>query len=186
MNPYYEYYQIQSGTGSAQGNGRIGRVYAAGHQRGAGIGQVLSGLLRYALPLITRGVKAIGREAASSGFNLLSDIANEKPFGESARNRLAESGRNLKRKAEGKYNLRMEGGGTGQSGSRRGAKRLKREKKKEQRKKNKQKSREYNEETREEEEEEEERIFSRHLQLERKNVFTPGVVRGDEERVGYF
>lgn len=110
MKPYQDYYGSQIGWGT-YGNGKIGRVYA-GNQRGGGIGAFLGGLIRYALPLLTRGVKAVGKEVFQTGLNVLTDVTMaDKPVKESIQNRIRESGEKLKNKAQEKMDRLMEGSG---------------------------------------------------------------------------
>ena len=55
--------------------------------------------------------KAVGKEALRAGANILDDITHEKPFKESFRNNIRESGKNLKRKAEEKLDNLISGSG---------------------------------------------------------------------------
>lgn len=108
---YEHYYNSQIGGGSGVSSG-ISRVYVGSHhQRGHGIGQFLGGLLRRALPLFTRGAKAVGSEALHAGYNVLSDVARNVPVKQSLRARATESAYNLRRKAEEKLDKLMEGEG---------------------------------------------------------------------------
>lgn len=105
---YTSYYENQVG-----GGGRIGNVFVgAPYQRGHGIGRFLGGLFRSVLPLLAKGAKAIGKEALRSGLHVIEDVSgNHIPFKESLRRRAAESGENLKRKANEKIALLMNGSG---------------------------------------------------------------------------
>ena len=90
----------------------ISRVFVGSHhQRGHGIGQFLGGLFRRALPLLTRGAKAVGKEALHASYNMLTDVAQDIPLKQSLRNRAKESAYNLRRKAEEKLDKLMEGEG---------------------------------------------------------------------------
>ena len=75
-------------------------------KKGKGVGSFLKGIYRSVLPLVKNGGKtvgkAVGKEALRAGVNILDDITHEKPFKESFRNNIRESGKNLKRKAEEK------------------------------------------------------------------------------------
>lgn len=109
MHEYY--HNMQVGAGNTVSGG-ISRVFVgARHQRGHGIGKFLGGLFRHALPLLTRGAKAVGREALHAGYNVLSDVAQEIPVKQSLRKRATESAYNLRRKAEEKLDKLMEGEG---------------------------------------------------------------------------
>lgn len=112
MDRYEEYFYSQVGGGYGNGGG-IGRVYVGSpYQRGhGGIGSFLAGVFRRVLPLLTRGAKAVGKEALRTGVNIVSDVARNTPIKESFRNRVRESGENLKRKAEEKLDKLMEGSG---------------------------------------------------------------------------
>ena len=107
---YYEaYYSDQIGGG---GRGVHNVFVGSTAQRGHGVGSWLAGLFRRAIPFLTKGVRAVGKEALKTGVNILDDISeNRATFKESLHNRLNESGRNLKRKAVEKIHDIMEGSG---------------------------------------------------------------------------
>lgn len=108
---YQNFLEHQNGGGNAISTG-INRVYVgSAYQRGHGIGKFLGGLFRKALPLLTRGSKVLGREALRTGLNVLTDVAQAVPLKESVRRRVKESGGNLKRKVEEKFDAYMEGDG---------------------------------------------------------------------------
>lgn len=113
MADYDEYFKMQMGGGHVM-DGGIGRIYVGSpYQRGhGGIGSFLAGIFRRVLPLFSRGARAVGKEALRAGMNIASDVtAQNTPIKESLRNRLRESGHNLKRKAEEKLDKLMEGSG---------------------------------------------------------------------------
>lgn len=88
------------------------RVYVgAPYQRGHGIGSFLGGLFRRVLPYLSRGARAIGKEALRAGINVMEDVENNTPFKEALKNRVKESRGNLKRKAEEKLSKLMKGSG---------------------------------------------------------------------------
>ena len=108
---YQDCLEHQNGAGNAISAG-INRVYVgSAYQRGHGIGKFLGGLFRKAIPLLSRGSKALGREALRTGLNVLTDVAHAVPLKESVRKRVKESGGNLKRKVEEKFDAYMEGDG---------------------------------------------------------------------------
>lgn len=45
-------------------------------QRGYGLGGILSGLFRSALPVLTRGAKTIGKQALQTGLQMANDALN--------------------------------------------------------------------------------------------------------------
>jgi len=110
MTYYDEYFDVQYG-GSRQSG--IERVYiGTPNQRGHGIGSFLGGLFRRVLPLLSKGVKAIGKEVVRSGMNVAHDvIQRDTPFKEAFNTRIKDSAANLKRKAEEKIDILMEGSG---------------------------------------------------------------------------
>lgn len=115
MATYYDDYFVQ------QIGGQYGREYSGGirkfyvgvpYQKGHGIGSFLGGLFRRVLPLLSRGAKAVGKEALRAGVNILEDITdrNVSPS-EAFKSRLRETGESLKRKAENKIDSMMSGSG---------------------------------------------------------------------------
>ena len=87
----------------------VGSRYQRGHE---GIGSFLAGLFRRVLPLVKGGVKTLGKEAFQTGLNVMSDVAiHNTPIKESLHSRIKQSGVNLKRKAEEKFDKMMEGSG---------------------------------------------------------------------------
>src|SRR5258705_2176305 len=70
----HDYYAHQAGGG-------VGSVFAGQrYQRGHGLGSFFAGLFRSAMPLITRGLKALGRQALSTGGEVLSDVMQGEPL----------------------------------------------------------------------------------------------------------
>lgn len=112
MSHYNEYFDIQYGGGR---HGGIEHVYIGSpNQRGHGIGSFLGGLFRRVLPLLSKGAKAIGKEAIRSGMHIASDVIDKDISLKEAFNaRVRDSTKNLKRKAEEKLNSIMEGSGSG-------------------------------------------------------------------------
>lgn len=103
--PYEHYYSHQAGSG-------VGIVYkGVPFQRGHGIGSFLGGLFRSVLPLLSSGLKTVGRETLGAGMGLLSDMVNSRPMDSSIRSRLKEASANLKRKADEKIDSLMSGSG---------------------------------------------------------------------------
>lgn len=102
-----EYYETQNGRG-----GGIPRVFVgAPYQRGHGIGSFLGGLFRRVLPFLSKGARAVGKEALRAGINVIEDVENNTPWKEAIKTRLKESRRNLKRKATEKISNLMRGSG---------------------------------------------------------------------------
>lgn len=114
MDYYNTIFDEQMGGGARVSRSGVGHIYIGSpYQRGhGGIGSFLAGLFRTVLPLITRGAKAVGKEALRTGVNIVSDMAaNNTPFKETFHRRMRESGGNLKRKAEEKIEKLLEGSG---------------------------------------------------------------------------
>lgn len=97
---------------TASRGGGIPRVFVgAPYQRGHGIGSFLGGLFRKVLPYLTKGMRAVGKEALRTGINVIEDVENNTPLKVALRNRFEESRGNLKRKAEEKISSLMKGSG---------------------------------------------------------------------------
>lgn len=114
MDYYEACFNSQLGGGGGGYSRGIGQIFiGAPHQRGhGGIGSFLAGIFRKVLPLLSRGAKVVGKEALRTGMNVISDITTQNtPIKESFRKRVKESGENLKRKAEEKFDKLMEGSG---------------------------------------------------------------------------
>ena len=111
MTYYDEYFDIQYGGGGRQSG--IERIYVgSANQRGHGIGSFLGGLFRRVLPLLSKGAKAIGKEVVRSGMSVAHDvIQRDIPFKEAFNTRIKDSAEKLKRKAEEKIDILMEGSG---------------------------------------------------------------------------
>lgn len=80
---YEDYYTSQSGNGHPIYQGAPG-------QRGHGLGSMLSGLFRSALPMIKRGLAHFGRQALKTGLEVANDVADGQSFGVSARQRIPD------------------------------------------------------------------------------------------------
>lgn len=78
---YEDYYMRQSGDGVFQG-------YRG--QRGHGLGSILSGFFRSAMPLLKRGLAFFGRQAMHTGSQIASDVAEGQNFGTSAKKRISD------------------------------------------------------------------------------------------------
>jgi hypothetical protein len=78
---YEDYYINQSGSGLPVYHGSSG-------QRGHGLGSMLSGLFRSAMPMIKRGLAFFGRQALKTGLEVANDVADGQSFEESARSRI--------------------------------------------------------------------------------------------------
>ncbi len=78
---YEDYYMQQSGSGLPVFQGSRG-------QRGHGIGSVLSGLFRSAVPMLKRGLATFGKHALKTGLDIIGDVTEGKSFKDSARERI--------------------------------------------------------------------------------------------------
>ena len=81
---YEDYYTKQSG-------GKLPIFYGARTQREHGIGSVLGGLFRRALPFLKSGAEILGKQA----LNVAPDMIDGKSFKESAKDRLKEGIKHL-------------------------------------------------------------------------------------------
>lgn len=90
-----EYYIDQAGHGLPAFQGvRI--------QRGHGIGNMFSGLLKSAMPLIKKGSKALGKQVLSTGLDIANDLLSGENIRTSTERRLKEAGRNIMNQARGR------------------------------------------------------------------------------------
>ena len=71
--------------------------------RGRGIGSVLSGLFRTAVPLLKSGGKAILKEGAKTGLQVAQDLLAGKNFGTAIKRRGKGAGQRLVKKAIGQF-----------------------------------------------------------------------------------
>ena len=85
---YDDYYTQQVGHGLPVFVG--GRSY-----RGHGLGSLLAGIGRAVVPLLKRGGKALLREGARTGLQVVSDVASGQRVGESLKRRSAQTGERL-------------------------------------------------------------------------------------------
>ena len=76
---YEDYYSRKSG-------GEVPVFYGARTQRGHGLGSILGGLFRRALPFLSSGGKILSQQA----MNVASDMIDGKSFQDSAKSRLKE------------------------------------------------------------------------------------------------
>ena len=111
---YEKYYLGQSGDGIPVYVGSRG-------QRGHGLGSLLGGLFRSAMPLIRRGLASFGKHALKTGLEIANDVTEGRSVKESAKRRVGEG---IKRFASSAFGSSQSG-----SGKRRKVKRLKASKK---------------------------------------------------------
>ena len=78
---YEDYYMQQSGSGLPIFQGSRG-------QRGHGLGSMLSGLFRSAVPMLKRGLATFGKHALKTGLEIAGDVSEGKSFRDSARDRI--------------------------------------------------------------------------------------------------
>ena len=81
---YEDYYIRQSGSGLPVFQGSRG-------QRGHGLGSMLSGLFRSAVPMLKRGLATFGKHALKTGLEIASDVADGTSFKDSAKARILPS-----------------------------------------------------------------------------------------------
>lgn len=82
-NIYDTYYLDQCGSGVSIFAGARG-------QRGHGLGSLLGGLFRRALPMLKRGLAVFGKHALKTGIDIASDVAGGESVKESAKRRVPE------------------------------------------------------------------------------------------------
>ena len=90
---YEQYYLNQTGAGMPVYRG------STGLQRGYGLGGLLGGLFRSAMPVLKKGAMAVGREALQSGIDIAQDVMRGQNVKTAAKKRIKTAGRNMGRKA---------------------------------------------------------------------------------------
>lgn len=90
---YEQYYLNQTGSGMPFYRG------SSGLQRGHGLGGLLGGLFRSAIPLLKKGAMTVGREALQSGIDIAHDVMNGQNVKTATKRRVKTAGRNIGRKA---------------------------------------------------------------------------------------
>lgn len=93
MVDYEGYYRNQSGGGGSH------FFQGTRYQRGYGLGGILKGLFRAAVPLVTKGAKTIGKQAARTGISIAGDALSGENVKLASKRRLKEAGRTLTSKA---------------------------------------------------------------------------------------
>ena len=90
---YEQYYLNQAGSGMP--------VYRGSTvlQRGYGLGGLLGGLFRSAMPILKKGAMAVGREALQSGIDIAQDVMSGQNVKTATKRRMKTAGRNMGRKA---------------------------------------------------------------------------------------
>ena len=104
-----KYYMNQVGSGMAfyRGSPRI--------QRGYGLGGLLGGLFRSAIPFLKKGAAAIGKQALQTGMEIADDVMGGQNVKTAAKRRMKQAGRQLVTKAGRKI---QKGGGKGRGNRR--------------------------------------------------------------------
>ena len=71
----------------------------AAMQRGHGLGSLVKGLFRTATPLLKKGAMALGREAMTTGMNIMQDTLSGQSFKKAAKRNVSKAGKRLAHKA---------------------------------------------------------------------------------------
>ena len=91
-----------------------------GNQRGYGLGGMLSGLFRTAIPFVKRGAaslaKEVGKEALTTGAGILGDVLAGENIKRAAARRTKATGQRMKRRAMAHATSRLQKLGSGQRG----------------------------------------------------------------------
>ena len=95
---------------SSQYGGNLPAFHGVRLQRGYGLGGLLRGLFRAAVPLFKQGAKAVGHAALKTGSQVASDILQGGDIKTSLKNRTNQTRRELQTRAKQKA-LKMIGGG---------------------------------------------------------------------------
>ena len=100
---YETYYLNQDGNGLPVFTGIRG-------QRGHGLGSILGGLFRSALPMLKRGLASFGKHALKTGLDIANDVVAGGDFKDSAKRHIPQG---IKRFATGLNVIPQSGGGRG-------------------------------------------------------------------------
>ena len=65
------------------------------HQRGHGLGGILAGLARSALPFLKKGAKELGKQAIYTGTEIVNDALQGKHIKTAAKRRLGQAGQRM-------------------------------------------------------------------------------------------
>ena len=98
---YESYYLDQSGSGVPVFAGSRG-------QRGHGLGSLLSGFFRSALPMLKRGLATFGKHALKTGLEIANDVVEGESVKEAAKRRVPEG---IKRFATAENFINQSGSG---------------------------------------------------------------------------
>ena len=98
---YERYYVDQSGNGMPIFVGTRG-------QRGHGLGSLLGGFFRSALPMLKRGLATFGKHALKTGLEIANDVVEGKSIKEAAKRRVPEG---IKRFATSENFINQSGSG---------------------------------------------------------------------------
>lgn len=98
MSEYDQFFTNQLGSSP-----HFGDLYKTNryYQRGRGLGDALSGIIRFLTPLFLKGTKAVGAEALRSGSEILSNLGS-KPLNELLKDQKDKTITNLTEKAMNK------------------------------------------------------------------------------------
>eukprot|EP00057_Strongylocentrotus_purpuratus_P015148 XP_011669622.1 PREDICTED: uncharacterized protein F54H12.2-like [Strongylocentrotus purpuratus] len=83
------------------GGGGLPIFRGARMQRGYGLGSMLRGLLRSAIPIVKSGAKLVGKKALQTGLNVIRDVANGETISSAATSNLKKLGQQLASKTTG-------------------------------------------------------------------------------------
>ena len=89
---YYKNYYLKQ---AQQEGGSLPAFRGATVQQGYGLGSILKGLYRWAVPHLSSGMKAVGREALKSGLNVAQDVLEGQDLKDSTLKRVNEAGKKL-------------------------------------------------------------------------------------------
>ena len=93
-----------------QSGGYLPAFHGARVQRGYGLGGLLKGLFRVAVPLFKQGAKAVGRTALKTGAQVANDVLQGQDLKSSLKTRGSQARQELQNKAKQKMS-KMIGGG---------------------------------------------------------------------------
>lgn len=89
---FYKNYYVQQ---AQQKGGNLPAFHGGAVQHGYGLGSILKGLYRWAVPHLTTGVKSVGRQAIKEGLGVAQDVMDGQSLKESTLKSVKQTGKKL-------------------------------------------------------------------------------------------
>ena len=93
--PTSDFYKTYYVDQAKQKGGNLPSFHGGAVQHGYGLGSILKGLYRWAVPHLTSGLKTVGREAVKEGLGVAQDVMKGQDLKKSTARRVQETGKRL-------------------------------------------------------------------------------------------